>query len=307
MDVHKNFATSLVATAPSPATTGTSLVVTGGEGSRFPAVPFNAVIAPAGAAATPANAEVVRVTAISTDTFTITRTQESSSARTVIVGDRIYAGPTVKSLTDIEVVDAAAATGSLRTLSQGPASAASHIEAVQLGTGALSPTGVTFQNFTRYMPAVSTIALTSGTVKLVAIYLPINYTVTSLSFISGATALVSGTSPHLWFALFDNSRNLLRQTTDDTAPTWANNTLKTVNLSSTFLTTYTGTHYVGVMVVAGGGGTQPTLAGVDTLVVHLIGKAPIMGGNSSTGLTATAPNPAAAITASSPLPWCGIA
>ena len=102
VDAHKNFAYSLVATAPSPATTGTSLVVTAGEGTLFPAVPFNAVIWPAGAAPTSTNAEIVRVTGIATDTFTITRTQESTSARTVVVGDQIAAAITALTLTDAE-------------------------------------------------------------------------------------------------------------------------------------------------------------------------------------------------------------
>lgn len=101
-DAHKNFAISTVATAPSPATSGTSLVVTTGEGTRFPAVSFNAVVWPAGSVRTPANSEVVRVTNISTDTFTITRTQESSSARTIIVGDYIAAAITAKTVTDME-------------------------------------------------------------------------------------------------------------------------------------------------------------------------------------------------------------
>jgi hypothetical protein len=102
LDAHKNFASSLVATAPSPASSGTSLVVTAAAGTLFPAVPFNAVICPANTAPTAANAEVVRVTAISTDTFTITRAQESSVARTVVVGDQIFAAVTSKSFTDIE-------------------------------------------------------------------------------------------------------------------------------------------------------------------------------------------------------------
>jgi len=101
-DAHKNFAYSLVATAPSPASSGTSLVVTGGQGTLFPAVPFNATIWPAGVAPTSTNAEIVRVTNITTDTFTITRTQESTSARTVVVGDQIAATVTVKTLTDVE-------------------------------------------------------------------------------------------------------------------------------------------------------------------------------------------------------------
>lgn len=101
-DAHTNFAYSTVATAPSPATSGTSLVVTAGQGTRFPAVSFNAVIWPAGARPVPSNAEVVRVTNISTDTFTITRTQESSSARTVVVGDQIAAVISAKTIKDIE-------------------------------------------------------------------------------------------------------------------------------------------------------------------------------------------------------------
>lgn len=101
-DAHKNFAISTVATAPSPATSGTSLVVAAGQGSRFPTVPFNATVWPAGTLPTPANAEIVRVTAISTDTLTITRAQESSSARTIVIGDQIAATITKKTLTDIE-------------------------------------------------------------------------------------------------------------------------------------------------------------------------------------------------------------
>lgn len=88
----KNFATSTVATAPSPAASGTSLVVAAGTGSRF--FVGLASVYPAGATPTPANAEVVSITAISTDTLTITRAQESSSARTVVVGDVIQQGVT---------------------------------------------------------------------------------------------------------------------------------------------------------------------------------------------------------------------
>lgn len=102
-DAHVNLAYSTVATAPSPATSGLSLVVQAGEGARFPAVPFNAIICPANTPALWTNAEIVRVTGISTDTFTIERTSESTSgARTVLVGDQIFAGITAKWFSDIE-------------------------------------------------------------------------------------------------------------------------------------------------------------------------------------------------------------
>ena len=110
MDAHKNFAYSTVLTAPSPATSGTSLVVQSGDGTKFPAVPFNAPVWPAGAQPTTANAEIVRVTGISTDTLTIARAQESTSARTIVIGDQIAATITAKTITDIETDLASADT-----------------------------------------------------------------------------------------------------------------------------------------------------------------------------------------------------
>lgn len=85
----KDFATSLVATAPSPATSGTSLVVTAALGTRFPPVPFWAVLHPDGALPTLDNAEKVLVTARSTDTLTITRAQGGTTAQTVTTAFRI--------------------------------------------------------------------------------------------------------------------------------------------------------------------------------------------------------------------------
>lgn len=118
VDAHKNLAVSNVATAPSPATSGTSLVVTAGHGARFPTAPFNATIWPSGAIPDPSNAEIVRVTAIATNTLTITRAQEGSTARSVIVGDQIAATVTSKTLTDLETLlgtrAAQAQSGALR-------------------------------------------------------------------------------------------------------------------------------------------------------------------------------------------------
>jgi hypothetical protein len=101
-DSHKNFAYSTVATAPVPAASGLTLVVFAGDGAKFPSVSFNATVWPANTQPTTANAEIVRVTNIATDTFTITRAQESSAARSIVVGDQIAATITVKAFTDIE-------------------------------------------------------------------------------------------------------------------------------------------------------------------------------------------------------------
>jgi hypothetical protein len=73
--------------------------------------PFNATICPTGTTPDPSNSEIVRITAVSTDTLTITRAQESSTARTVVATDVIFAGPSAKTLTDVET-----AVGNLETL-----------------------------------------------------------------------------------------------------------------------------------------------------------------------------------------------
>ncbi len=101
-DLHKNFVFSTVATAPSPATSGTSLVVAAGQGASFPTVPFNATLFPVGTQPLSTNAEIVRVTAVSTDTLTIVRAQESSTAQSVAIGFNIMVAPTTKTFTDIE-------------------------------------------------------------------------------------------------------------------------------------------------------------------------------------------------------------
>lgn len=108
MDAYENFAYGTVATAPSPATTGTSLIVGAGQGALFPAAPFNVVVWPTGSQPNATNAEIVRVTNKSTDTFTITREQEGTSARTIVVGDQVAAAWTAKFAEDIttDIADA---------------------------------------------------------------------------------------------------------------------------------------------------------------------------------------------------------
>lgn len=94
MDTHKLFAYSTVATAPSPPTSGTSLVVAASEGANFPQPStdgaFYVMVCPAGVIPSFANAELLRVTARSTDTFTIVRNQASTSSRTIAVGDQVF-------------------------------------------------------------------------------------------------------------------------------------------------------------------------------------------------------------------------
>jgi hypothetical protein len=101
-DALANFAYSNVVTAPSPPTSGLSLTVTAGQGALFPACPFNATVWPSGANPTTLNAEIVSVTNISTDTLTIVRSQESTTAMSIASGYQIAQAITAKTLTDIQ-------------------------------------------------------------------------------------------------------------------------------------------------------------------------------------------------------------
>jgi hypothetical protein len=85
----KDYGTSTVLTAPSPADSGTSLVVQSGHGARFPAAPFYVTVHPASEFPTLDNAEKLLVSAKSTDTFTIDRAEGDTSAQSIEAGWRI--------------------------------------------------------------------------------------------------------------------------------------------------------------------------------------------------------------------------
>jgi hypothetical protein len=137
---------------------------------------------------------------------------------------------------------------------------------------------------------VNTAVLSTGRLSLQAIYLPINTTITSISFWSATTA--AGTPTNQLFGLYDINLNLLRSSANDTTTAWAANSKKTLALTSTFTTTYSGIHYLGIMVTAT---TVPTLKGNTAKIGgQLNAGAPSMGGTSTTGLTTALPATAAA-------------
>jgi hypothetical protein len=101
LDPYKNLALAIVATAPSPATSGTTLTLTAGQGAYLPTPPFNATAFDVKVYPTPANAEIVRVTAKAGDVLTIVRAQEGTTARAIVAGDAIAATFTTKFVTDL--------------------------------------------------------------------------------------------------------------------------------------------------------------------------------------------------------------
>lgn len=108
----KDYATSTILTPPSPATSGTTIVLQAGHGARFPAVPFMVTAHPPAELPTLDNAEKLEVTAKSTDTLTVLRAQGDTTAKAIEAGWRISNSmfladiPVINSTT----VDAAGAT-----------------------------------------------------------------------------------------------------------------------------------------------------------------------------------------------------
>jgi hypothetical protein len=121
MDNYANFAYSTVLTPPSPATTGDTLSVQASNGGLFPAAPFNATVWPASVQPTLANAEIVRVTIKATDTFTITRAQEGTAARSIAAGYQIAAGMTKKFIDDMVALFGTGPPTEVTTLPGSPA------------------------------------------------------------------------------------------------------------------------------------------------------------------------------------------
>jgi len=151
MDPHANFAYSTVATAPSPTLSGTSLVVAAGQGALFPAPPFNAVVWPATSPLPlAANAEIVRVTGVSTDTFTIVRGPQTANDpgginAPIAVGWQIMESITRKTLTNIEASLAQTPLAGLTQSGNTGVSARSNVGYLGLAAhtdGAIAATGV---------------------------------------------------------------------------------------------------------------------------------------------------------------------
>ena len=106
MDAIKNFAKAVVSDGNYDAS-ATEIDVIAGHGDRLPAAPFNAVWWNATDYPDPSDdpgVEIIRVTAKSTDTLTITRAQEGTAAEDHNVAGKTYnliAGMTARTITEM--------------------------------------------------------------------------------------------------------------------------------------------------------------------------------------------------------------
>jgi hypothetical protein len=127
------------------------------------------------------------------------------------------------------------------------------------------------------------VALATGVMTSVPIYLAAGDTITNLSFVSGATA--AGTPTAYWFALYDTQLALLEQTADQTNGAWAANTVKTLELADPVVVSKTGVYWAAINVTAT---TPPSLLGAVVARPVVTGEGNLSQ-SSGSSLTTTAP------------------
>lgn len=159
--------------------------------------------------------------------------------------------------------------------------------------GCLGATGVFAETIPRELcPEVNSTIGASGTLFLQAIYLNAGQLVSNISICSATTPVASGTNG--FFALYGASRNLLAQSANYTSEAWPANTVKTKAMTSAYRVPTSGLYYIGLLQVAT---TIATIKGGTAKTGGQLARdAPALHGTSSTGLTTSLPNPAAAIT-----------
>jgi len=142
-------------------------------------------------------------------------------------------------------------------------------------------------------PIVNTAVLTQAQLHLVAIELPANLTVTGAGFVTGTTA--ADTPANWWYVLANSSRVVKAVTADQLTAAMAANTDLPVAFGAAYTTTYSGLHYVGIMVK---GTAAPSLMGV-TSSATITTPIPILAGTSNTAASVP-PALAATLTAITP-------
>lgn len=178
------------------------------------------------------------------------------------------------------------------------------LDAINGRINALRPDNVLSESAPRNGPSwANTAVLSSGRISAVAIPVWEGMVITTIGFMSATQALVAGTNQ--WFCLIDSSRNILKNTNDDTSTAWNASSAKELNLTSTYtVPANTRFLYVGIMVA---GGTVPSLAGY-TALASVLKMTTRIRGDMSTGNTSviTVGNTAGTFTDATLVPYCWV-
>jgi hypothetical protein len=163
-----------------------------------------------------------------------------------------------------------------------------------------APTGYKAESIPRTLSGVNIASAGSGVLVMQAIWLPAGTVINNLITMSGSTA--SATQTNRWMALYDQNRSLIQQGPNSTTTVIAANTLWTSAITP-YTATYSGIYYIGIMTAAT---TPNTLIGYSGGLSAVRNLAPVLSGTSTTALTTTAPNPAAAISATANTYWVAV-
>lgn len=127
----------------------------------------------------------------------------------------------------------------------------------------------------------------SGTLTIMAVSIAAGQSIGHIGWCTGSQAAVNPT--HWWAALLDNTYTLQAHTADQLTAAMAASTWQLLPTVNPYVATYTGAYYLGLMVTTST--TQPSiLAPTFSPIIQLITGAnnpgPLLGGPSSTSLTA---------------------
>jgi hypothetical protein len=174
-------------------------------------------------------------------------------------------------------------------------------------------TGAKAEIISRSQVNAATLSVPTGQIRFAACHvgrIVKGQTVNTITFMSGTTALVAGTSPHQWAILLDETRKVLAVTADRTNAAWAANAEQTFTIAGGYTATSTVYPILGLCVVSGAGGTQPTLQGQGSGAATSVILDPIVAGLYGSALTDPASGPAigatlgsGVITGSGAFPW----
>ena len=141
------------------------------------------------------------------------------------------------------------------------------------------------ETFSRLFVTTAPFTVNSTTLYLTSIPLQSGLVIGHIAFCTGSTPLSGGSD--WWFGLYDNNRVQLATTADQLTATWAANTITSLAIAttaggaaSTFTTTYTGLHYLGLMVKASGAPSMLACNGVPGFNAAVSTSAPALAGSS---------------------------
>lgn len=172
------------------------------------------------------------------------------------------------------------------------------------------PSGLVVETIPRQIARDSVNVLVSGWLALAAVYLPSGLSISKIAYYSTTTV---GTPTHCWFGLYDQNRVQLAVTADQGSTAWALGTLRTLNIATTaagsassFTTTYSGLHYIGLSVSAT---SLPSLLCEALQDVRISKLTPILSGLTEIAATPPAfPHTATSMTGNelSVTPWAAV-